>query len=83
MGLTYNIILSRIHFFTLLIRVNLTFAPMHFLRIAGMPQRIPDYPTIYTTINNLTTLSHIISLFSLGTFILILCTLKPRKNLKN
>jgi len=46
-GLKYSENLGRIHFWLTFVGVNLTFFPMHFLGIAGMPRRIPDYPDIY------------------------------------
>lgn len=46
-GLRYSELLGQIHFWTLFIGVNITFFPMHFLGLQGMPRRIPDYPDAF------------------------------------
>ena len=46
-GLRFNEILGQRHFWTFFLGVNLTFFPMHFLGLAGMPRRIPDYPEAF------------------------------------
>ncbi len=39
------------HFWLSTIGLNITFFPMHFLGLAGMPRRIPDYALQFTTFN--------------------------------
>lgn len=46
-GLQYPETLGQIHFWMVFLGVNITFFPMHFLGLAGMPRRIPDYPDAF------------------------------------
>lgn len=60
-GLAYNELYGRIHFWTFFIGVNVTFFPMHFLGLAGMPRRISDYPDAFAGWNYVASLGSIIS----------------------
>jgi cytochrome c oxidase subunit 1 len=63
-GLNYPEVFGKIHFWTTFIGVNLTFFPMHFLGLAGMPRRIPDFPDAYNAWNTLASLGSIITMVS-------------------
>lgn len=71
-GFNYNHKYSMIHFITFFIGVNLTFIPMHFIGLAGMPRRISDYGDNYGEWNNIITLGSFISLISLLWFLYII-----------
>jgi cytochrome c oxidase subunit 1 len=50
-GHMYHERLGQVHFWLSLIGVNLTFFPMHFIGLAGMPRRVPDYALQFTNLN--------------------------------
>ncbi len=50
-GRMYNERLGKWHFWLSAISVNITFFPMHFLGLTGMPRRIPDYALQFTDFN--------------------------------
>ena len=54
-GHYYDEGLGKFHFWASLITFNVTFFPMHFLGLAGMPRRYIDYPTQFTDFNALAT----------------------------
>ena len=52
-GVMYDEGRGKIHFWWTLISFNITFFPMHFLGLAGMPRRYADYPMQFADFNAL------------------------------
>ncbi|MBL8686824.1 MAG: cbb3-type cytochrome c oxidase subunit I, partial [Alphaproteobacteria bacterium] len=79
-GRQSNETLGKIHFWLTFIGVNLTFFPMHFLGLAGMPRRIPDYADVYAGWNFVSSIGSYISGLSALFFIyVVIHTLRKGK----
>ena len=70
-GYQYPEVLGQIHFWLFFIGVNLTFFPMHFLGLAGMPRRIPDYPDAFTGWNAIASFGSQVSAVSALVFLVV------------
>jgi len=71
-NLKLNESLAVVHFWLTFIGVNLTFFPMHFLGLAGMPRRIPDYPDAYAGFNLVASLGSIVTFVGIVLFFIII-----------
>jgi cytochrome c oxidase subunit 1 len=63
-GRMYNETLGRWHFWLSAVSVNVLFFPQHFLGLAGMPRRIPDYALQFSDFNAISSVGAFVFGFS-------------------
>lgn len=77
-GRMYSENLGKLHFWLSTIAMNVTFFPMHFVGLAGMPRRIPDYALQFANFNAISSIGAFVFGISqlLFLFIVIKCCMK-------
>jgi cytochrome c oxidase subunit 1 len=78
-GASYNERMGQITFWVLFTGVNITFFPMHFLGLSGMPRRIPDYPDEFATWNYVASIGSMTSVIGIVLLFYVLMTLNAGK----
>ena len=71
-GCDYNEKLGQLHFWVTFVGVNLTFFPMHFLGLAGMPRRYVDYPDAFAGWNMVASIGSLISVAGVVIFFVVI-----------
>ena len=71
-GHCYDEKLAKIHFWLSVISVNVLFFPQHFLGLAGMPRRIPDYAVQFAEFNMISSVGGFLFGFSQLIFLYII-----------
>lgn len=79
-GRPYTELYGQIHFWLTFLGVNLTFFPIHFLGLAGIPRRIPDYPDAYSGWNAIASYGSIISAVAALFFFYVVYDCLTKKN---
>lgn len=80
-GKLYPETFGQIHFWIFFLGVNITFFPMHFLGIAGMPRRIPDYPDSFAGWNSIASYGSYLSVTGgLFFFVVVYLTLTNKES---
>jgi cytochrome c oxidase subunit 1 len=83
-GKQYPEWMGKVHFWLMFIGANVTFFPQHFLGLAGMPRRIPDYPDAFAEWNYVSSIGSMIGMFGALFFVFIVFyTLKFGKKCPN
>ena len=83
-GYEYSERLGQLHFWVTFVGVNLTFFPMHFLGLAGMPRRYVDYPDAFAGWNMVASIGSVISMVGVVIFfILIIEAFSSRRKAEN
>jgi len=71
-GHMYDEKLAKWHFWLSVISVNVLFFPQHFLGLAGMPRRIPDYATQFAEFNMISSIGAFVFGFSQLLFVYLI-----------
>ena len=70
-GNMYDERLGKAHFWLSFVGLNVTFFPMHFIGLAGMPRRIPDYALQFADFNQIASMGAFLFGFSQVFFLFI------------